>query len=98
RRYSRIEVSLPAAALPVTELQLTTPAAALRRPVGVRYPDPGPPSLAPREERLVAKETWECLPEPPLPCRLALPLAWPPASRRVAVRFADGDNSPLATV
>jgi Protein of unknown function (DUF3999) len=98
RRYSRIEVSLPAPALPVTELQLTAPAAPLRRPIGVRYPDPGPPSLAPREERLVAKETWECLPEPPLPCRLSLPLTGPPASGRVAVRFADGDNSPLATV
>jgi hypothetical protein len=97
RRYSRVEVSLPAAALPVTELQLTAPPAPLRRPIGVRYPDPGPASLAPREERLVAKATWECLPEPPLPCRLALPLAGP-ASHRIAVRFADGDNAPLATV
>jgi hypothetical protein len=97
RHYSRIEVSLPAANLPVTEIELAAPPAALRRPVGVRYPDAGPPALAPREERLVARDSWECLPEPPLPCVLALPLAGP-ASRRLAVRFADGDNAPLPTV
>jgi hypothetical protein len=97
RHYSRIEVSLPATSLPVTEIQLTAPPEALRRPVGVRYPDAGPPGLAPREERLVARDSWECFPEPPLPCALALPLAGP-ASRRVAVRFADGDNAPLPTV
>jgi hypothetical protein len=97
RHYSRIEIYLPAAGLPVTQLQLTAPPSPLRRPIGVRYPDPGPPGLAAREERLVARGNWECLPEPPLPCRLALPLAGP-APRRLTVRFADGDNPPLATV
>jgi Protein of unknown function (DUF3999) len=97
RRYSRIEVSLPAVDLPLTEIQLTAPPSPLRRPIGVRYPDPGPPTLAPREERLVAHDSWECLPEPPLPCRLSLPLAGP-AARRLAVRFADGDNAPLPAV
>jgi hypothetical protein len=97
RHYSRIEIYLPAAGLPVTQLQLTAPPSPLRRPIGVRYPDSGPPALVPREERLVARSTWECLPEPPLPCRLALPLAGP-APRHLALRFADGDNPPLASV
>ena len=97
RRYSRIEVYLPGIGLPVTQVQLTAPPSPLRRPIGVRYPDPGPPGLAAREERLVAHDTWECLPEPPLPCRLALPLPGP-APRHLTLRFADGDNSPLGAV
>jgi Protein of unknown function (DUF3999) len=97
RRYSHVEVPLPAAGLPVTEIDLAAPPAPLRRPVGVRYPDPRPPGLAPREERLVARQGWECLPEPPLPCRLALPLAGT-APRHLTVRFADGDNPPLGSV
>jgi hypothetical protein len=97
RHYSRIEVYLPADGLPVTQIRLTAPPSPLRRPIGVRYPDPGPPGLAAREERLVARSNWECLPEPPLPCQLALPLAGP-APRHLTLRFADGDNSPLPTV
>jgi Protein of unknown function (DUF3999) len=97
RRYSRIEVPLPAGSLPVTEIDLATPPSPLQRPVGVRYPDPGPPALAAREERLMARATWECLPEPPLPCRLGLPVSGP-APRHLTVRFADGDNPPLASV
>ncbi|MBV8199384.1 MAG: DUF3999 family protein [Acidobacteria bacterium] len=97
RHYSRIEVYLPAAGLPITQLRLTAPPSPLRRPIGVRFPDPGPPGLAAREERLVARSDWECLPEPPLPCRLVLPLSGP-APRHLTVRFADGDNSPLPTV
>jgi hypothetical protein len=97
RHYSRIEVYLPAANLPLSEIQLTAPPSPLRRPVGVRYPDPGPPGLAPREERLVAHDDWDCLPEPPLPCRLALPVAGP-APHHLTLRFADGDNAPLDAV
>jgi len=97
RHYSRIEVYLPATGLPVTQLQLTAAPSPLRRPIGIRYPDPGPPGLAQREERLVARDTWECLPEPPLPCRLALPLGGP-APSYLTVRFADGDNAPLPAV
>jgi hypothetical protein len=97
RHYSRIEIYLPAAGLPVSQLRLAAPPSPLRRPVGVRYPDAGPPGLAPREERLVARGNWECLPEPPLPCRLDLPLAGP-APHHLTLRFADGDNPPLGSV
>lgn len=97
RHYSRIEIYLPAAGLPVSQLHLAAPPSPLRRPVGVRYPDAGPPGLAPREERLVARSNWECLPEPPLPCRLDLPLLGP-APHHLTLRFADGDNPPLASV
>jgi len=97
RHYSRIEIYLPAAGLPVSQLRLAAPPTPLRRPVGVRYPDAGPPGLAPREERLVARSNWECLPEAPLPCRLDLPLTGP-APRHLTLRFADGDNPPLGSV
>jgi Protein of unknown function (DUF3999) len=97
RHYSRIEIYLPAAGLPVSQLRLAAPPSPLRRPVGVRYPDEGPPGLAPREERLVARSSWECLPEPPLPCRLDLPLTGP-APHHLTLRFADGDNPPLGSV
>jgi len=97
RHYSRIEIYLPVAGLPVSQLRLTAPPSPLRRPVGVRYPDTAPPGLAPREERLVARGSWECLPEPPLPCRLDLPLTGP-APHHLTLRFADGDNPPLGSV
>ncbi|HVT60070.1 MAG TPA: DUF3999 family protein [Thermoanaerobaculia bacterium] len=97
RHYSRIEVALPAAGLPLTALHLTAPPGPLRRPLGVRYPAPGPPGLAPREERVVARANWECVPAPPLPCLADVPL-FGPAPRRLAVRFADGDNPPLGAI
>jgi hypothetical protein len=97
RRYSHVEASFANSGLPVTQLDLTAPPAAMRRPVGVRYPTPGPAGLAPREEHLVARGAWDCLPQPPLPCSLLLPLP-APAAHRIGVRFADGDNPPLASV
>jgi hypothetical protein len=94
RHYSRLELTLPALGLPLTEVLLTSPPTPLVRPIGIRFPAPGPAGLAPRAERIVGHETWECVPQSPLPCRVNVPLAGP-ASRQIALRFADGDNPPL---
>jgi hypothetical protein len=93
-----VEVTLPAAGLPLTELVLTTPGGPLRRPVGVRYLEPIRRSRLPedpRERQPVARTLWECDPEPPLPCREALPLPGT-APKILSVRLDDGDNPPLA--
>jgi hypothetical protein len=95
---SEAEVTLPAAGLPLTEVALTTLGGPLRRTVGVRYLEPIRRSRLPddpRERQPVARTLWECDPEPPLPCRAALPL--PGAAPKIlSVRLDDGDNPPLA--
>jgi hypothetical protein len=91
---SEIEIRLPEPGLPLTELYLTLPGMPLRRTVGVRYLEPAPPGARKRERSAVARQTWECVPEPPLPCRLGLPLSGP-ATALLSVRFHDGDNPPL---
>lgn len=95
---SQVELHLPHRGLPLTELDLSVPPAPLRRVVGVRYLEPAR-SLREKaggttEPPPVARETWECRPEPPLPCqeRLLLP---GPAPALLAARFHDGDNPPL---
>lgn len=90
RGESRMVVSLPAGGLPLTQIHLTAPGIPLRRPVSVRYVDPG---RGPGLED-VARSNWTCMPEPPLPCRQGLPLTGP-APRLLTVRFKDGDNPPL---
>ncbi|HEX6901948.1 MAG TPA: hypothetical protein VF789_19660 [Thermoanaerobaculia bacterium] len=98
-RESEAEIRPPHSGLPLTALDLTVPAAPLRRALGVRYLDPGRARRGedPRERAPVVRAVWECRPQPPLPCResLALPSPGPP---ELSVRFADGDNPPLAGV
>jgi hypothetical protein len=43
------------------------------------------------------QETWDCVPQLPLPCRAVLPLS-APGSSHLTLRFADGDNPPLPHV
>jgi len=100
---SEAEVTLPAAGLPLTELALSTPGGPLRRMVGVRYLEPIRRSRLPRlpddprERQPVARTLWECDPDPPLPCRAALPL--PGAAPKIlSIRLDDGDNPPLAAL
>jgi len=88
---SRILVSLPSEGLPLTQIHLTAPAAPLKRPVTVLYVDPD------RDRELAERSTWECVPEPPLPCRAALQLPGP-APRLLTVRLRDGDNPRLPSV
>ena len=83
---SRATVSLPSEGLPLTQVHLSAAAMALRRPVTVTY-----------AQETAARSTWECVPEPPLPCRERLDLEGP-ASRLLAVRLRDGDNPRLSAL
>ena len=100
-RESQVEIHLPENGLPLTELDLSMPASLLRRVIGVRYQEP---ARSPRWENgrqknhpALVRETWECRPQPPLPCveRLDLPGRAPQV---LSVWFADGDNPPLANL
>jgi Protein of unknown function (DUF3999) len=97
-RESEMEIHLPEPGLPLTGLHLTAPPAPFRRAMGVRYLEPAR-TLRERAETVdpetVARETWECNPAPPLPCRQEIPLPGP-APVLLSVRFHDGDNPPLA--
>lgn len=92
---SEAEIKLPLAGLPLTSLFLTTPEGPLRRTVGLRYRAGRP---AGREAGPVVRETWDCDPAPPLPCRAELETPGQPreAPERLAVRVHDGDDPPLA--
>lgn len=83
---SRVVVSLPTEGLPLTQIHLSAAATPLRRPVTVTY-----------AQETAARSTWECVPEPPLPCRERLDLEGP-APRLLAVRLRDGDNPRLSAL
>ena len=94
-RESEAEIDLPVSGLPLTQLFVTAPGASpLRRIVGVRY-RPRRPVTRDRERGPVVRETWDCDPEPPLPCRAGLALRGP-APEILALRVHDGDDPPLA--
>ena len=88
---SRVVVSLPSENLPLTQIHLSAAAAPLRRPVTVLYVDPDRRS---RSGEAAANSDWECVPEPPLPCRARLDLSGT-APRLLTVRLRDGDNPRL---
>lgn len=96
RGWSRIELDLPAARAPWTQVSIATPGGPLRRPLEVLAVRPRNPEPSGRETT-IASTLWECNPTPPLPCRALLPIEGPGASR-IAVRFDDGDNAPLGEV
>lgn len=94
--WSRVELDLPAARTPWTQVSIATPGGPLRRRLEVLAVRPRNPEPTGRE-RTIASTLWECNPTPPLPCRALLPIEGPGASR-IAVRFDDGDNAPLGEV
>jgi len=96
-RESTLEVRLAQPGLPLTELDLMAPARPLRRSVTVSYMEPvaRPPQRGEETKAAVLHETWECMPQPPIPCRLRMPLPGR-APSVLALRFRDGDNPPLA--
>ena len=95
---STVEIHLAETGLPLTQIELTTPALPLRRAVGVRYLEPA--NIPAREVRqherpAVVRGTWDCRPTPPLPCSEQLPLTGrAPSVLEASVH--DGDNPPLA--
>lgn len=102
---SEAEVALPALGLPLTELVLTATGGPLRRRVALRYLEPvrplrrlpDDPLGELREPQPLAHPTWQCDPEPPLPCREALDLPGG-APKLLSVRLEDADNPPLASL
>ena len=102
---SEVEVALPAAGLPLSELVLSTPGGPLRRKIALRYLEPvrtlrrlpDDPLGDSREQPPVTRATWQCDPEPPLPCREALELSGT-APKLLSVRLEDGDNPPLGSL
>ena len=91
---SRVVVSLLSEGLPLTQIHLSAAAAPLRRPVTVLYVDPDRRS---RTGEPAASSTWECVPEPPLPCRERIDLS-DTAPRLLTVRLRDGDNPRLSAL
>ncbi len=99
-KESTLEVRLARSGLPLTELDVMAPARPLRRSVVLRYLEPvthlarggdEEPKAAPPP---TLRTTWECMPQPPVPCRLRLPLPGR-APSVLSLRFHDGDNPPL---
>lgn len=104
-RESEGEIRLPEPGLPLTELDLLASPRPMRRTVGVRYLEPSAEAAPKRENGgengrkrnrpSNFRQTWDCRPQPPLPCheRFALPGRAP---QTLSIRFLDGDNPPLA--
>ncbi len=95
---SSVEIHLPEPGLPLSQIALTAPSVPLRRAVALRYLEPSTTparEIRRRGRPTLVQGTWECRPQPPLPCRDLLPLPGR-APSVVEVSFHDGDNPPLA--
>jgi hypothetical protein len=95
---SAVEIHLPAPGLPLSQLALSAPSVPLRRPIALRYLEPVTTparEIRRRGRPILVQDTWECRPQPPLPCRDLLPLPGR-APSVLEVGFHDGDNPPLA--
>ena len=79
-----VEISLPAAGLPLTELQLTGAGGGTDPSrigsFAVVYAAPSPIRARRREQTAAPRRTWRCTPEPPLPCRQTVGLEGPALS------------------
>ncbi|MFL6260686.1 MAG: hypothetical protein ACJ76Y_13310 [Thermoanaerobaculia bacterium] len=97
---SSVEIHLPQAGLPLSQIALTAPSVPLRRPTALRYLEPSTTPVREVRRRgrpTLVQDTWECRPQPPLPCRDLLPLPGR-APSVVEVSFHDLDNPPLAAL
>ena len=112
-KQSTIAIDLPSTLLPLTALELSTPASPFSRPIHFRYergPNDPPIPHDPLGERdaypgmpnadvtyEAGSQLWVCSGTAALPCRLNVPLAANPTTRLV-IEFDDGDNAPLLGV
>jgi hypothetical protein len=97
---SSVEIHLPEPGLPLSQIALTAPSVPLRRPTALRYLEPSTTPVREVRRRgrpTLVQDTWECRPQPPLPCRDLLPLPGR-APSVVEVSFHDLDNPPLAAL
>jgi hypothetical protein len=97
---SSVEIHLPEPGLPLSQIALTAPSVPLRRPTALRYLEPSTTparEIRRRGRPTLVQDTWECRPQPPLPCRDLLPLPGR-APSVVEVSFHDLDNPPLAAL
>ncbi len=95
-----VEIHLPEPGLPLSQIALTAPSVPLRRPTALRYLEPSTTPAREIRRRVrptLVQDTWECRPQPPLPCRDLLPLPGR-APSVVEVSFQDRDNPPLAAL
>jgi hypothetical protein len=98
-KESTLEVRLARSGLPLTELDVMAAAQPLRRNMTLSYQEPAAHLARRRGDEPKAaspslRDTWECMPQPPLPCRLRLPLPGR-APSVLSLKFHDGDNPPL---
>ncbi len=98
-RESTLEIRLARSGLPLSELDVMAPARPLQRSVQLRYLEPvAHLARRPGEPKSPSApswhESWECMPQAPVPCRLRVPLPGR-APSILSLRFHDGDNPPL---
>lgn len=112
-RRSAVAIALPAAGLPLSQIELVSRAGPFERDVSVAWVDEpegleelADPAL---RRRFVAARTWRCDAGSAAPCRIAFDLAADlapaPASASasapasgIEITFEDGDNQPLASL
>ncbi|HEX4964905.1 MAG TPA: DUF3999 family protein [Thermoanaerobaculia bacterium] len=97
-KESTLEIHLSRPGLPLSELDVMAPSRPLRRNLTLQYLDPVAHRRSEKPQTSLPsplRETWECMPQPLLPCRLRIPLPGR-APSVLALLFHDGDNPPLA--
>jgi hypothetical protein len=97
---SYVTVTVPAARIPLADLEIRAAAAPFARLVTVAYRDPTAPVPGYRDDPVgiwIATSDWSCRGPALIPCRLRVPLA-PLPTDTILVTLDDGDNPPLPEV
>ena len=99
-RHSEVVVDLPSEGLPLTALEVSTPAVPFTRRVSLQalVRPPAEAGVRGKTWRTLDSAWWTCPSAGDLPARLRLDPGSPVAARRLRLLFEDGDNAPLASV